>query len=170
MSDFIEDDFDAFIGDLNTTNPNNAQQRRSVGLMARSRKMAGERQDMSVPEIGGKLLEAAKVIPVAAAAGAVEGFVGLPGDIESLVRGLVTMAQRPENQGWGEALLEGIENKTIAPTIEDVKNWVNKNLVDFGDSPYETAGQFIAPSGYTKPIVKGVNAMKKLRKPKGKAK
>jgi hypothetical protein len=161
MADIFDDEFETYIGDLNTSNPENAVLRRSKGLMARSRRLAGPRKDMSVREIGGALAEGFKVVPGAMAAGAVEGFVGLPGDIESLVRGLVTMASRPEDQGKLEALLEGIEKETILPTMEDVQKFVNENITDFGDSPFETIGQFVAPAGYVKPIKKIVKSVSK---------
>jgi hypothetical protein len=83
MADIFDTDYETYIGELNISNPENAPLKRSQGLMARSRAMAGPRKDFSLPEIGGKLLEAGKVIPGAAVAGAAEGFVGLPGDIES---------------------------------------------------------------------------------------
>ena len=162
MADIFDTDYEAYIGELNTSNPENAPLKRSQGLMARSRAMAGPRKDFSLPEIGGKLLEAGKVIPGAAVAGAAEGFVGLPGDIESLVRGLVTMARRPEDQGKLEALLEGIEKETIMPTMEDVQKFVNENITDFGGSPFETIGQFLAPAGYLKPIKKAAKTVKQI--------
>ena len=160
MADIFDTDYETYIGELNISNPENAPLKRSQGLMARSRAMAGPRKDFSLPEIGEKLLEAGKVIPGAAVAGATEGFVGLPGDIESLVRGLVTMARRPEDQGKLEALLEGIEKETIMPTMEDVQTFVNENITDFGGSPFETIGQFVAPGGYVKPVKSGVQKVK----------
>jgi len=164
MADIFDDEFETYIGDLNTSNPENAVLRRSKGLMARSRRLAGPRKDMSVGEIGSALAEGFKVVPGATAAGMAEGFVGLPGDIESLVRGLVTMARRPEDQGKLEALLEGIEKETILPTMEDVQKFVNENITDFGDSPFEDIGQFIAPAGYVKPIKKAAKAIKNTSK------
>ena len=162
MADIFDTDYETYIGELNTSDPENAPLKRSQGLMARSRMLAGPRKDMSVGEIGSALAGGLKAVPGAAVAGAVEGFVGLPGDIESLVRGLVTMARRPEDQGKLEALLEGIQKETIMPTMEDVQKFVNENITDFGGSPFETIGQFLAPASYIKPIKSGVQKVKNV--------
>ena len=166
MADIFDDEFETYIGDLNTSNPENAVLRRSQGLMARSRRKALERNDgkfvdKSVAELGSDLGRMVKYVPGAMAAGAVEGFVGLPGDVESLVRGLVTMAQRPEDQGKLQAFLEGMQQETIAPTMEEVQKFVNENIVDFEGSPFETLGQFVAPAGYVKPIKQATKSVKK---------
>lgn len=162
MTDIFDDEFETYIGDLNTSNPENAVLRRSKGLMARSRKLAGPRRDMSVREIGGALVQGFKAIPGAATAGVAEGVVGLPGDIESLVRGLVSMASRPENKGRLEALVEGMEKETILPTIDEVQKFIDENITDFGDSPYRTLGQIAAPASYVKPLKEGVKAVKQI--------
>jgi hypothetical protein len=188
MADIFDTDYETYIGELNISNPENAPLKRSQGLMARSRTMAGPRKDFSLPEIGGKLLEAGKVIPGAAVAGAAEGFVGLPGDIESLVKGLISMYNRPKGNpatstAWSygddtaedkeypnydvpqkkiEAFLEGMEKQTVLPTMEDVQKFVNDNIVNFGGSPFETVGQFLAPASYIKPIKSGVQKVKNV--------
>ena len=188
MADIFDTDYETYIGELNISNPENAPLKRSQGLMARSRAMAGPRKDFSLPEIGGKLLEAGKVIPGAAVAGAAEGFVGLPGDIESLVKGLISMYNRPKGNpatstAWSygddtaedkeypnydvpqkkiEAFLEGMEKQTVLPTMEDVQKFVNDNIVNFGGSPFETVGQFLAPASYIKPIKSGVQKVKNV--------
>ena len=116
------------------------------GLMARSRAAAGPRQDFSVAEIGGKLLEAGKVIPLATAAGATQAFFGLPGDIESIGRGIV------ESSTDGvEGFKKGLSEDTFLPTTEDVAKFTN-SIVDFSDSPYQTIGWFGAPAGQYKAI------------------
>jgi len=48
--------------------------------------------------------------------------------------------------------------------MEDVQKFVNENITDFGDSPFEEIGKFIAPAGYVKPIKKAAKAIKNTSK------
>jgi hypothetical protein len=48
------------------------------------------------------------------------------------------------------------KKQTVLPTMEDVQKFVNDNIVNFGGSPFETVGQFLAPASYIKPIKSGV--------------
>lgn len=76
--------------------------------------------------------EAAKMMVPDVAAGAVKGTVtgavGLPGDIESLIRGVRGIFQRGGDQGKLDAFLAGMEEKTILPTSEDVSKWLDANV------------------------------------------
>jgi hypothetical protein len=60
--------------------------------------------------------------------GAVQGTVGLPGDIESLVYGVREMIRREAGQGAIDAFLQGLESGTILPTTEDVKQFLDKTI------------------------------------------
>mgnify|MGYP003649323899 CR=1 FL=1 len=116
------------------------------GLMERSRAVAGPRQDFSVAEIGGKLLEAGKVVPLATVGGATQAFFGLPGDIESIGRGIVE-----SSTGGVEGFKQGLSEDTFLPTTVDVAKFTN-SIVDFSDSPYQTIGWYTAPAGQYKSI------------------
>lgn len=76
--------------------------------------------------------EAAKMMVPDVAAGAVKGTVtgavGLPGDIESLIRGVRGIFQRGGDQGKLDAFLAGMEENTILPTSEDVSKWLDANV------------------------------------------
>jgi hypothetical protein len=91
-------------------------------------------------------------IPAAAAKGAVQGFAGLPGDIEGIGRLLL------------QAMGVNVEEDTALPTTEDVKKFLDTNLgkVGTGENPYETVGEFMAPGGYAKAVKGSVRGGKKV--------
>lgn len=76
--------------------------------------------------------EAAAMLPADVAAGAAKGMitggVGMPGDIESLIRGVRGIFTRGGDQGKLDAFLTGMEEKTILPTSEDVSKWLDANV------------------------------------------
>lgn len=84
--------------------------------------------------------------------GAVQGFVGLPGDIESLSYGVKEILKRGADEGVLDAFFRGLEEKTIAPTTEDVKKWLDTNVGKVGDGemPTETIGAVLAPGEYVR--------------------
>lgn len=107
------------------------------------------------------------------AKGMVQGFMGTPGDVESLVRGVKSMLTRPEDQGKLDAFLSGLQQKTILFNTEDVKQLFDKyaplgqeqmlsqefQQSDMGRKILETGGEIIAPGGYmkaVKPVAKAV--------------
>ncbi len=67
-------------------------------------------------------------IAAGATKGLVTGGVGMPGDIESLVRGIRGIFTRGGDQGKLDAFLAGLEEKTILPTSEDVSKWLDTNV------------------------------------------
>jgi len=80
----------------------------------------------------GEISSAGRMLPADVAAGALKGTitggVGLPGDIESLVRGIRGIFTRGGDQGKLDAFLTGMEEKTILPTSEDVSKWLDTNV------------------------------------------
>lgn len=80
----------------------------------------------------GEVSPAAKMMAPDVAAGATKGLVtggvGMPGDIESLIRGIRGIFTRGGDQGKLDAFLRGMEEKTIAPTSEDVSKWLDANV------------------------------------------
>jgi hypothetical protein len=80
----------------------------------------------------GEISPAGRMLPADVAAGALKGAVtggvGLPGDIESLVRGIRGIFTRGGDQGKLDAFLAGVEEKTILPTSEDVSKWLDANV------------------------------------------
>jgi hypothetical protein len=90
----------------------------------------------------------------AAAKGAVQGFIGLPGDLEALTYGVKEAVMRGASDGVINAFVQGFQSGTILPTTEDVKKWLDENVGKLGDGehPYETLGEFAAPGGYIKAV------------------
>lgn len=82
--------------------------------------------------------------------GAVQGYVGLPGDLEGVARLIIN--------AMGGTVKEG----TALPTTEEVKKWLDDNVGKVGDgkNPYETIGEFLAPGAYVQPV-KSVGAATK---------
>jgi hypothetical protein len=101
--------------------------------------------------------------------GAVQGFIGLPGDIESLSYGVKEILKRGANEGVLDAFLRGLSEKTIAPTTEEVKKWLDTNVGKVGDGnmPTETIGELVSPGGYikgAKKVAQGAKAAAKAVK------
>jgi hypothetical protein len=97
----------------------------------------------------------------ATAKGAVQGFAGLPGDIEALGYGVKELLNRGADESMSSAFMRGLQDKTIAPTTEEVKKWLDTNVGTVGDgkNPYETVGEVLAPGGHYKAgkaLVKGL--------------
>ena len=112
-----------------------------------------------VDYIGSEAKEAVQVVGggmadmgAATVKGAVQGFIGLPGDIEMIGRGVTEIFNRGGDESKVQAFLRGMQEKTIAPTTEDVKKWMDANVgkVGKGDNPYETIGEVASPGGYVK--------------------
>ena len=96
--------------------------------------------------------------------GAVQGFIGLPGDIEMIGRWVTEIFNRGGDESKVQAFLRGMQDKTIAPTTEDVKKWMDANVgkVGKGDNPYETIGEVASPGGYVKGVKATVKGAKSL--------
>jgi hypothetical protein len=97
----------------------------------------------------------------AAAKGAAQGFVGLPGDIISLARGVYELGK---SGGDLDSFLAGLEKPTGLPTTEDLKEALDDIglKVGSGESPVETIGELLAPGGYVKGAKKARRAVKKM--------
>jgi hypothetical protein len=67
-------------------------------------------------------------VPAGLLKGAVQGTIGLPGDIESIAYGVREIFNRGADQGALEAFLTGLEQKTVLPTTENVKTWLDTNV------------------------------------------
>jgi hypothetical protein len=82
--------------------------------------------------------ETAADAPAGLLKGAVQGTVGLPGDIESITYGVRELINRGADEGMLDAFVRGLEQKTIMPTTENVKQWLDTNvgpLVPEGSDP-----------------------------------
>ena len=100
----------------------------------------------------------------ATAKGAVQGFFGLPGDIEALGYGVKELINRGADESMTNAFMRGLQQQTIAPTTEDIKKWLDTNVGTVGDgkNPYETVGEVLAPGGQYKAgkaLIKGAAAL-----------
>ncbi len=117
--------------------------------------------DIAEPIVGkGGMLD----IGAASVKGVTQSFGGLPGDIEMLGRGIKEIFNRGGDEGKLDAFLRGIQQQTILPTTEDIKNWLDINVgkVGDGENPYETIGEVMAPGGYikaAKTTAKGVKSL-----------
>lgn len=118
-------------------------------------------QQIGTPE---EILASAKPETAAGIAkGMAQGFVGLPGDIVSLVRGLYDFAK---SGGELDELLAGLEKPTGLPTTEDVKKFLDERglKVGTGEGTPEKVGEFVAPGGYIKGAKAAAKATKKTVK------
>lgn len=102
---------------------------------------ATERQQITPPTVDSLLNDVGVIgsayldMGAATTKGMVQGAIGLPGDIEGLVR---TVAN---------SLGAEVSEETLLPATESVKKYFDENLgkVGDGDNPYETLGEFAAP-------------------------
>ena len=72
--------------------------------------------------------ETAADVPAGLLKGAVQGTIGLPGDIESITYGVRELMNRGADEGMLDAFVRGLETKTIMPTTENVKQWLDTNV------------------------------------------
>lgn len=67
-------------------------------------------------------------VPAGLAKGAIQGTIGLPGDLISLGRGLAAAVSPQSGEGRLDAFLRGTQGKTILPTTEDVRKFLDETL------------------------------------------
>jgi hypothetical protein len=67
-------------------------------------------------------------VPAGLAKGAVQGTIGLPGDLISLGRGIAAAINPNAGEGRLDAFLRGTKGATILPTTEDVKKFLDETL------------------------------------------
>lgn len=60
--------------------------------------------------------------------GVISGTVGLPGDLAAIARGIYEMGAQGADMGVLDAFLFGLDEGTIAPTTEDVSNFLADKL------------------------------------------
>ena len=102
--------------------------------------------------------------------GAVEGAIGTPGDLISILKGAYYAATTPEGKSKLEEFTRGLESSTGLPTTEDVKAFINELIPQFQtkSTAAELAGEILAPTGVatlaTKGVVKGIKKLKKATK------
>lgn len=101
-----------------------------------------------------------------AAKGAVEGSIGLPGDLISIVKGIYYATQTPEGKSKLDEFIKGAESVTGLPTTEDVKGFLDIILPKTEAEAAEVVGQLLSPAGYVKPAVKTIKATKNMLKAK----
>ena len=101
-----------------------------------------------------------------AAKGAVEGSIGLPGDLISIVKGIYYATQTSEGKSKLDEFIKGAESATGLPTTEDVKGFLDIILPKTEAEAAEVVGQLLSPAGYVKPAVKTIKATKNMLKAK----
>ena len=67
-------------------------------------------------------------VPAGLVKGAIQGTVGLPGDIESIIYGVREIINSKAGEDKLDAFVRGIEQETFLPTTENVKTWLDKNI------------------------------------------
>ena len=100
------------------------------------------------------------------AKGAVEGSIGLPGDLVSIAKGIYYATQTPEGKSKLDEFIKGMESSTGVPTTEDVKGFLDTILPKTEAEAAEVVGQLLSPAGYVKPAVKTIKATKNMLKAK----
>jgi len=106
-------------------------------------------------------------LPISTVKGALQGFLGLPGDLETLLRGVVNMANDEQGKGKLTKFLDGMHQDTVLPTTEKVKEFVDDNSNYFKglrNNPLQTVGEILAPGGYVK-AAKAIKPISKIATP-----
>lgn len=83
-----------------------------------------DQKPMSVETFG----KMAADVPAGLAKGAIQGTVGIGGDIESLVYGVREIIKRGAGESALDAFIKGLESETILPKTEEVKEWLDANI------------------------------------------
>lgn len=76
----------------------------------------------------GEFAASAADVPAGLLKGAVQGSVGLLGDIESIAYGVRELMNRGVDESFLSAFVRGLESGTIMPTTEEVKKWLDTNV------------------------------------------
>ena len=94
--------------------------------------------------------------------GAVQGFLGTPGDVESMAYGVKEILKRGADESMVDAFLRGLNEKTILPQTDDVKKWLDENVgkVGNGEMPTEKMGELVAPGEYARKVKGAVKVVK----------
>ena len=90
--------------------------------------IAGTEPEGAAPMSARQFLETAADVPAGLVKGAVQGTIGLPGDIESIAYGVREVFNRGAGEEMLDAFLRGLESKTVMPTTENVKQWLDTNV------------------------------------------
>lgn len=130
----------------------------AMGGGGRGQKAPGFAQIPGV--VGGALMD----IGAGTVKGMTQGFLGLPGDLNMLYNGIREIVTRGGDETLMDAFVRGVQQKTILPTTEKVKEWLDTNipLTGVGPDSYETIGEVVAPGGQlkaAKALVKGAKAI-----------
>jgi hypothetical protein len=88
----------------------------------------GMEPEGATPMSLGQFATSAADVPAGLLKGAVQGTIGLPGDIESLAYGVRELLNRGADETRIGAFVRGLSEKTILPTTEDVKKWIDTNV------------------------------------------
>jgi hypothetical protein len=67
-------------------------------------------------------------VPAALLKGGIQGTIGLPGDLISLGKGIAAAVSPNAGESRVDAFLRGMEGKTLFPTTEDVKEFLDRTL------------------------------------------
>jgi hypothetical protein len=98
-------------------------------LTAAATEMAGGTEPAgATPMTIGEFATSIADAPAGLLKGAVQGTIGLPGDIESLTYGVREIFNRGAGESALDAFLTGLEQKTVLPTTENVRAWLDTNV------------------------------------------
>jgi hypothetical protein len=89
---------------------------------------AGTEPEGATPMTLGEFATSAADVPAGLLKGAVQGTIGLPGDIESIAYGVREIMNKGADESFLTAFVRGIQEGTVLPTTEDVKKWLDENL------------------------------------------
>jgi hypothetical protein len=89
---------------------------------------AGTEPEGATPMSLGEFATTMADVPAGLLKGAVQGTIGLPGDIESLTYGIRELMNRGADESRIGAFVRGMSENTILPTTEDVKKWIDTNV------------------------------------------
>ena len=102
----------------------------------------------------------------ATAKGAVQGELGILGEIEHLWNGLTSIYNTPEGKSKVDSFLEGLSKESKLPDTERIKEMLNKVMPEV-DKEYQIAegiGEVVAPGALLTGIAaKGAKALKKSK-------
>ncbi len=89
---------------------------------------AGTEPEGAAPMSLRQFATSAADVPAGLLKGAVQGTVGLPGDVESIIYGVREIINRQAGEGALDAFLRGLEQQTVLPTTENVKKFFDETL------------------------------------------
>lgn len=111
-------------GDTEAMDQGQAMGLEQAAMQATVGTLPQDTKDITAAQFGKMAMD----VPAGLLKGGVQATIGLPGDLISLGRGIAAAINPQPGEGRLDAFLRGTDGRTILPTTEDVKKFIDETL------------------------------------------